>query len=175
MNWTRATRWLAPMLCLAALLLSQPAAAQTSAQVSLSGEVKAPLVLTATELRNFPAEQQVSFTQTRGAPGQESRTTVRGVRLVAVIERAGLLSGSRNDWKTQLVVATATDDYRAIFSWAELSNTAVGDGVLLVYERDGQPLEAREGQIALLSTTDRRLGARHVRNLKTIEVRQLSP
>ena len=154
-------------------LCANLAFAQSSTQVSVGGEVKSPLTLTAADLRAFPAETQASFTQTRGTPGQESRTTVRGVRLLAVIERAGLKTDGRNDWKTLLVVATATDGYRAVFSWPELSNTAAGEGVLLVHERDGQPLDAREGQVSLLSTQDRRLGARHVRNLLRLEVRQL--
>jgi len=73
------------------------------------------------------------------------------------------------------VIATATDGYRAVFTWAELSNTPAGDGVLVPYERDGEPLGAREGQISLLATGDLRLGARHVRNLVKLQVRQLDP
>jgi len=153
-------------------LLASAALAQSSAQVSISGEVKNPLALTAGDLRAFPPEQQVSFVQSRGAPGRESPTTIRGVRLAAAIERAGLKAGRNDDWKTFVVVATATDGYRAVFSWMELTNSAAGDGVLLVFERDGQPLDAREGQIALLSTADRRLGPRHVRNLVKVELRQ---
>ncbi len=55
----------------------------------------------------------------------------------------------------------------------QLSNTAVGAGVLVVFEQDGSPLAVREGQIALLSTADKRLGARHVRNLQKIELQFL--
>ena len=51
-------------------------------------------------------------------------------------------------------VVTATDRYRAVFSWPEITNTAVGDGVLLLFERDGKPLDEREGRIALVSTAD---------------------
>lgn len=161
---------------LLAFVLAASAAsfAQPSAQLTVTGEVKASLTLAADDLRAFPAEQQASFTQTRGTPGQENRSTVRGVRLKAIVERAGLLAGARNDWKTTLVIATATDGYRAVFSWPELSNTAAGEGVLVLYERDGRPLDAREGQLALLSTNDVRLGARHVRNLQKIELRQLA-
>jgi DMSO/TMAO reductase YedYZ molybdopterin-dependent catalytic subunit len=163
------------LACWSAILLAMPLLAQPSAQVTLTGELKSTLVLSPAQLLAFPAEQQVSFVQTRGAPGQETRTVVRGVRLTAAIERAGLKSGPHNDWKTLLVIATATDGYRAVFGWPELTNTATGEGVLLVYERDGQPLDSRDGQIALLSTADRRLGARHVRNLVKVELRQLDP
>jgi hypothetical protein len=167
-------KW-AGFVCAAAIVLAMPALAQTSAQVTLTGELKGTLVLAPADLPAFPAEQQASFTQTRGASGQESRTTVRGVRLAAAIERAGLKTGGHDDAKTLLVIATATDGYRAVFSWLELSNTATGKGVLLVYERDGQPLGAREGSIALLSSSDNSLSARHVRNVAKVEVRQVGP
>jgi hypothetical protein len=93
------------------------------------------------------------------------------LRQPLTIDAAGLAVGGRDGWKTLVVVATATDGYRAVFSWPEIANTPVGDGVLVLFERDGQPLPAREGAIALLSTTDRVLGARHVRNLMRIELR----
>jgi hypothetical protein len=98
---------------------------------------------------------------------------VRGVKLAALIERAGLVAKGRDGWKTLMVVATATDGYRAVFSWPEISNTLVGEGVLVLFERDGKPLDDREGRIALMSTADRSLGARHVRNLARIEVRPI--
>jgi DMSO/TMAO reductase YedYZ molybdopterin-dependent catalytic subunit len=49
------------LACVAALLCGA-AFAQTSTQVSVTGEVKTPLTLTPAGLRAFPAEQQASFT-----------------------------------------------------------------------------------------------------------------
>ncbi len=149
------------------------ALAQPSERVSLSGEVQAPVELTARDLRAMPPAAHSEFTQSRSGGGTQERSTVRGVKLLAVLERAGLRASGRDDWKTMVVVVTATDGYRAVFGWPELTNTAVGEGVLLLYERDGKPLDPREGAIALLSTADRRLGARHVRNVARIEVRAL--
>jgi hypothetical protein len=149
------------------------ATAQPSTQVTLSGALRQTLTLDAATLAAAPAGDIGSFLQTRSGEGAETRGTVRGVRLRSLIERAGLAAGGRDGWKTLVVVATATDGYRAVFSWPEIANTPVGDGVLVLFERDGQPLPAREGAIALVSTTDRMLGARHVRNLARIEVRAL--
>lgn len=138
--------------------------------VYLFGALQTNRVLTADDLRAMPAAMQQSFTQTRTVGGVEQRTTLRGVKLPALLEQIGLSAQARAEWKTLLVTATATDGYRAIFAWPELSNTPVGEGVLVVYERDGQPLQAREGRLALQSTGDFRMGARHVRNLLRIEV-----
>jgi hypothetical protein len=69
-----------------------------------------------------------------------------------------------------IIVATASDGYKAVFSWAELFNTTIGDGVPIVYERDGAPLGNDEGRIALVSLKDIRPGPRHVKWLSAIEV-----
>ncbi|MDM0104531.1 molybdopterin-dependent oxidoreductase [Variovorax sp. J22R24] len=149
------------------------AAAQPSQQLEISGVLKQTLKLDAAALAAFPEKDVGRFTQTRSGQGTDAQSTVRGVKLSALVERAGLAASGRNDWKTLVVVATATDGYRAVFSWPEISNTAVGDGVLVLFERDGKPLDEREGRIALVSTADQRLGPRHVRNLVRIEVRAL--
>jgi hypothetical protein len=52
----------------------------------------------------------------------------------------------------------------------EQRTTLRGVKLPALYERDGQPLEPREGRLALQSTADFRLGARHVRNVLRIEV-----
>lgn len=96
---------------------------------------------------------------------------MRGLKLAPFLEGLGFKPAARADWKNLIVIVTATDGYRAHVTWVELSNTPVGEGALLLFERDGQPLDEREGRIALLSTADFRLWARHVRNVLRIEVR----
>ena len=149
------------------------AVAQPSQQLEVAGAVRQSLRLDAAALATFPAAETGQFTQMRSGQGTETQSTVRGVKLSALVARAGLAAPGRNDWKNFVIVATATDGYRAVFSWPEITNTAVGDGVLVLFERDGKALDEREGRIALLSAADRQLGARHVRNLMRIEVRAL--
>jgi len=69
------------------------------------------------------------------------------------------------------LVAHASDAYIALFSWNELLNTSVGDGVLVVYAQHGQPLPPEVGHIALVSGCDRHPGPRHVKWLKAIELK----
>ncbi len=91
-----------------------------------------------------------------------------------MLQRASLLSSDeRNDWKRTIVVGTATDGYKVVFSWPELFNSKVGPGVLVVFERDGHPLEDREGRIALVSAHDLRTGRRSVKWLARPDVRVL--
>lgn len=151
------------------------AAAPVTEEVRVDGAVKAALRLTVADLKAFPAEQIGSVTTTRRVDDRDTSSTLRGVRLTAVLERAGLAAGGPNDWKHAVVLATASDGYSVAFSWPELFNTEVGSGVLVVFERDGQPLGDREGRIALVSRRDLRGGPRSVRWLARLDVQVLKP
>ena len=74
------------------------------------------------------------------------------------------------DLRKSYVVASASDGYEVVFSWAELFISSVGDSVFVVYERDGAPLSDDEGRIALVAVTDLR-PARHVKWLRTLVLR----
>lgn len=161
-----------------------------SDEVLVTGAVKTQLTLKVDDLKSFAPEQIVSVTVTRGMTPKDSAkesgkegaandtkqvsSVERGVRLTAILERAGLASTDPNDWKHTVVLATATDNYRVAFSWSELFNTDVGSAVLVVFERDGQPLADREGHIALVSARDQRTGPRSVRWLKRLDVKLLN-
>ncbi len=164
----------------AALLFALPpmAMAQAPSAVSetlnVTGAVKSPLALTVAQLEAMPVEQ-VAQTDTHQVDGKSVTTDVRGVRLTALLDRAALAAGGKNDWKHAVVVASATDGYAVTFSWPELFDTDVGPGVLVIFERDGKPLADREGRIALVSAKDIHNGPRNVHWLSKIDVRVLAP
>jgi hypothetical protein len=166
------------LMCLAALLAPAALPAQERARPSevlyLHGDALVQhRVFTPSDLAGQPPDSIGAFVQSRGTPGSESRSTVRGVRLAKLVEGAGLTAAAQADWKNLVVTVTATDGYRAQFTWVELTNTSAGTAVLVLFERDGAPLDAREGRIAVLAGGDLRLGARHVRNALRVEVRPL--
>ncbi len=155
--------------------LASPAqAVDPAAAVTVAGDVRRTVVVDAQALRGFAADAQVSFTSAREVNGQpQSASVVKGVRLLALLEQAGLAERDRFDWRKAVVVAIARDGYRAVFSWPELANTAAGAQVMVVYERDGAPLSPQEGPLAITAPGDTRTGPRHVKWLQRIEVRVL--
>ncbi|MES2262485.1 MAG: molybdopterin-dependent oxidoreductase [Pseudomonadota bacterium] len=148
-----------------------PPAAST---LAISGAVAKPLTLRADDLRAFPpeliAEWQLGG---RGGADKSKMSQVRGVRLRDILERASIVTRDHNTVKKLAIIAAASDGYKVIFSWSELFNSDVGDGVLVLFERDGKALGSEEGPLALVSGKDIRTGARHVKWLQTIEVRQI--
>jgi len=138
-----------------------------SERVAVAGAVKKALDLDLAALRRMP-QQTVSAPLPDGGVQQ-----LQGVLLRDLLREAGLDAQSHHDPKKSIVVATASDGYRVVFSWAELLASPIGEGALLILARDGQPLDNGEGRIALVSAQDRQFGSRYLKWLKTIDVRRI--
>lgn len=143
-------------------------------RVSVTGAVEHELDLSVEELRQLPAADLREISVASQSPAKAGKNeSFKGIPLRALLERAKIAAPGRHDLKKTVIVATASDDYAVVFSWSELFNSAAGDGVLVYFERDGKPLGEDEGRIAMISTRDLHLGARHVRWLKSIAVRRI--
>lgn len=142
-----------------------------SHHLEITGLVKHPLNLEVKDLKKLQ-QQAVENTPLTCQSGADmgKMEKINGVLLRDVLERADIISKAHNDVKKIIVVATATDGYKVVFSWSELFNSPVGQGVIIFFERDGKPLDEEEGQIALISTQDIRTGPRHVKWLSKIQV-----
>jgi DMSO/TMAO reductase YedYZ molybdopterin-dependent catalytic subunit len=145
-----------------------------SDRVSVSGSVKQVLQLGVADLKRFPPQliKDLSMTCLSGADmGKTGK--LRGALLRDILNKAQLDAPGHNDVKRMVVIATATDGYTVVFSWAEVFNNTVGDGIVVYYEKDGQALGNDEGHIAMVSTSDTRTGPRHVKWLRSLEIRKV--
>jgi DMSO/TMAO reductase YedYZ molybdopterin-dependent catalytic subunit len=150
---------------------TQPPSAPAG-RVAIGGAVQQAQSLSVEDLRQFTADQIVELripAREAGAPA----SVLKGVRLRAVLERAKVQTADHNTVKKLAIITTATDGYKVMFSWSELFNTELGDSVLALFERDGKPLTAAEGPLALISGKDIRTGPRHVKWLQSVDVRQI--
>ena len=157
--------------------LAQPQGPGAST-LTVRGNVERELVLSIDELKRLPA-QRIEDVRTVREQGSTTATPevarrYAGVLLRDVLDRAKLTEKNRFDLRRSVVIVTATDGYRAVFSWAELYLSPIGDGALIVYERDGAALADNEGPLALVSLKDTRPGPRHVKWLRSVEIRTLS-
>lgn len=142
--------------------------------LTIGGRVQHRLTLTVEGLRGFPAQTMPEI-PIKGRSGETVRILkgYTGARLIDVLDKAVLVADDHNDLKKTIIIATASDDYKAVFSWGELYNTSVGEGVLVLYTSEGKPLGDEEGRIALISTKDSHTGPRHVRWLKDVQVQKI--
>ena len=143
-------------------------------QLRISGAVEHPLVLSVDDLRKFPPQKinEIPMVCQSGA-NLGNKENLKGVLLKDILEKAAVVSKEHNDVKKMVLIATASDGYKVVFSWTEVFNSAIGDGVIVFFEKDGLPLTDDEGRIAMISTKDTRTGPRHVKWLQSVEVRKI--
>jgi len=176
-----------PLVCLRRLVgacwlvIAAHALAQNAVQaldkLSVGGNVESSLTLDIASLQRFPVQRVEDARQLRmgGTAAKDSEQVRRysGVLLRDVVAAAKPVERARHDLRRSIVVVTAADGYVAVFSWAELFLSPIGDGALVVFERDGAPLAASEGPLALVSLRDTQPGPRHIKWLARIDVRRV--
>jgi hypothetical protein len=153
----------AQLLALAAICLPASAAAQSSIQVvGLDGQHHDI---------SFDSLSRVSVA-TADAAG--IKTTHEGVALRDVLIKAGVPMGAalRGKALAQVVLATAADGYQVAYAIAELDPEFNDQVIVIADRRNGQPLLPDSGPLQIIVPQDKR-AARWVRQVKTLEVRQL--
>lgn len=153
---------------------AEPPSRFVTTRFTIEGAVENRLDLGIEDLSWFPPQQIGELPlvcQTGANLGKLEQ--LKGVLLRDILEKAVIKAPEHNDVKKMVVVASASDGYKVVFSWTELFNSPLGDGVIVFFEKDGQPLADDEGRIALISGKDIRTGPRHVKWLQSIEVRKI--
>lgn len=110
----------------------------TDGTVTVDGQVLNPLTLTADALQTEFSTYSVDVHSEDGT----QTITYTGVLLWDVIQAAqpNIDPNVNGDAFSLYVVASASDDYQAVISWAEMSPDYANGQILLAYERDGEPL-----------------------------------
>ena len=137
-----------------------------AAVLSVGGSVKTPLRIDAESFASYPetALGNVGVVCMSGARREAPRER-RGVLLRTLIEQAVLKSASPKERNRMVVLASGSDGYGVSFSYHELFNTPVGDGVLVVRTEEGFTLYSRHDTVT---------GPRHVRDLAAVEVMMIT-
>jgi DMSO/TMAO reductase YedYZ molybdopterin-dependent catalytic subunit len=144
-------------------------------EVEVVGLVNHPLKLTAGDLSSMPQTEVNNVGLICGSGRHDGVVkSYRGVRLTAVLERADVIVRRHGVANSIFVTLASSDGRLALFSYQELFNTAVGEQAIVILERDGRPLDEKEGEIAFVSANDLRPGPRRLRYLQKIEVHEHS-
>lgn len=98
--------------------------------------------------------------------------TRRGVLLKDIIDKAIIKQENHKD-RNFIIVARATDNYKATFSWAEIYNNPTGLNTYVLFEEDGKPIQTH-GEMKLFCANDIKTGPRQVVWLKSIEISRVN-
>jgi DMSO/TMAO reductase YedYZ molybdopterin-dependent catalytic subunit len=148
-----------------AALAQAPASGDVT--LSVKGAVKQELRLVAADLKAMPRVKLTAKDHDGVAREYE------GVALPAILGKAGVPQGSelRGKNMTLIVVAEASDGYRAAFSLAELDADFASAHVIVADMEDGKPLDAQHGPLRLVVPGDKRQ-SRWVRMLRILSVQK---
>lgn len=140
---------------------------------TISGEVKAPVTVQIDDLKKWTAVLigDVAITNHLGEKKSEARG-LKGILLKAVLSSVEINSESPKVLSEYYFICKANDGYAVVYSWNELFNTAVGDAVYIVTEKDGKPAAAMDDAIFMISPKDFKTGRRHVKSLTSVEVKR---
>ena len=139
--------------------------------IEIKGEVENPLALTVDSLKTFSVKDISDF-KVICQTGETRKTNknAKGVLLKDILEKAKIKQSGHKD-RNFYIVARASDNYKATFSWAELFNNPTGENVYVLFEENGKPIQ--RGEMILICANDIKTGARHVYWLKSIEVNRV--
>ncbi|WP_353236403.1 molybdopterin-dependent oxidoreductase [Diaphorobacter ruginosibacter] len=159
---------------LASADLATAAAPFVTNRVSVTGMVRQPLQLGVGDLRQFPLRQMAMAPAKHAADGQPTQhIQLKGVLLRDILEKAAVTAQNHFDLKKAAVIITATDGFKVVYSLAEVLHSPIGDGALVFFEKDGQALSAKEGQIAMVSLGDDSAASRYIKWVQSIDVRKI--
>lgn len=143
-----------------------------SKQVEVKGDVEYPLTLTVDSLKKMKVVTIENFKVVcQSGANMKENISCKGVLLKDILEKAKIKQQNHKD-RNFYIVARATDDYKATFSWAEIFNNPTGENVYILFEENGQPIKA-QGEMILICKNDIKTGPRHVYWLKSIEINRV--
>lgn len=137
-------------------------------QIVVKGDVEFPLQLTVDSLKKMKVVTIDNFKITgKGGVVKREIKVCKGVLLKDILDKAKIKQEDHKD-RNFYIVARASDDYKATFSWAEIFNNPTGENAFILFEENGKPI--KNGEMIAICKNDIATGPRHVYWLKSIEV-----
>lgn len=137
-------------------------------EIEVKGDVETPLRITVDSLKKMKVVMIDDFKVVcQSGEVKKDDKVCKGVLLKDILEKAKIKQSGHKD-RNFYIVARASDDYKATFSWAEIFNNPTGENVYVLFEENGKPIP--DGEMIMISKTDIKTGPRHVKWLKSIEI-----
>lgn len=137
-------------------------------EIDVKGEVEFPLQLSVDSLKKMKVVTLNDFKVVcQSGEVKKDDKFCKGVLLKDILEKAKIKQNGHKD-RNFYIVARASDDYKATFSWAEIFNNPTGENTFVLFEENGKPI--KNGEMILICKNDIKTGPRHVYWLESIEV-----
>lgn len=143
-------------------------------QFTITGVVEQPATITIADIKKHTAVL-LGEVVVKNHKGEEKKVAknVKGVLLTDVLENIKIKVDKPKQYSELVVLLTASDGYKNVYSWNELFNTEVGKHVYIITEMDGQTIDNMPNAIIAVCTSDINAGARYFKGLQKIEIKRV--
>ncbi len=144
-----------------------------TASFVISGDVKAPVTIKIDDLKKWTSTTigDLVITNHLGEKKSESKG-LKGILFKDVLSSVEINAESPKVLSEYYFVCKANDGYTVVYSWNELFNTATGDTVYIITEKEGKPASEMNDSILMVSAKDFKTGRRQVKSLTSVEVKR---
>ncbi len=141
--------------------------------VTVTGKIKHPMELTVESLQKMKVVKGNGVTSIcQTGAHKKNIKTFKAVLLRDVLDSASVIMDRKKDRGKFIVVVTASDDYKVVFSYNEIYFGAAGDNIYVAFEENGKAI-TEEGKIIVFCASDKVSGPRHVKWVKTIDIKEI--
>ena len=147
---------------------------ETTDRFSLEGKVKNRLSFLLKDLNAFTPQfiDSVIIYNHLMVP-KKTIKQIKGVLLKDIVDKAEIDVSNPKLLSEFYITCIASDNYKVVFSWNEIYNTAIGEHIIIITESNGNSGDQMPDRIALLSSSDRATGRRYVKGLQKIVIEQV--
>lgn len=160
------------LLFISFLLVAQHTDKPTQAFV-IEGKTKGSKTIHIDDLKKFKSTVigDVTITNHKGEAKGVAKS-LQGVLLKDILESIALDAESPKLFSEYYFTCIASDGYKVVFSWNEIFNTATGNSIYIVTQKDDKSITSSDESILMISSQDYKTGRRYVKNLEKIIVRK---
>ena len=146
----------------------------TTENFSIEGKVKKSLTVSLADLTSYKSYSIDSIVITNHlGETRSSLRNVKGVLLKDIFNKVEIDAEPPKVLSEYYFVCIAFDNYKVVFSWNEIFNSATGKSVYILTGHEGKPASALDNRIALVSPKDEMTGRRYVKGLQKIVVERV--
>jgi len=97
-----------------------------------------------------------------------------GIAIKSLLDRIRFTDQNPKELSAYYFVFVASDNYKVVYSWNEIFNTATGDSIFLIVSKDGKKLAEMDDRILILTKSDFKTGRRYIKGLSRIIIQKAS-
>lgn len=143
-------------------------------EVWVTGQVQKEMKLSVADLIQYTV-QSIGDVDITNHVGEKRGTAkaLKGILLKDFLNKVEFKAESPKVLSEFYLTFIASDGYKVAYSWNEIFNSATGDHIFLVTEKEGVSMSASKDRMLLITTSDFKTGRRYIKGLSRIVINRV--